>query len=101
MTRPELRRVAIQAASAKNVPTLADAVMSYLRLATGDTSITEDYLARPGSRRNLIIEAIYFCWKNSYAAKGYVESDDALGHLNAYIDSRDFITIQTFIDGVG
>jgi hypothetical protein len=97
LTHTELRRVAIQAANSSNVPTLADAVVSYLRLATNDKSITGDYLARP-DRRNLIIEALYFCWKNSYAAKGYVESDDALGHINAYLDSRDFPTIQTFCD---
>jgi hypothetical protein len=97
LTPVELRRVAIQAANATDVPTLADAVVSYLRLATGDDSISVDYLARP-DRRNLIIEAIYFCWKNSYAAKGFVENEDLLGHIEAYVAGRDFVTIQTFND---
>jgi hypothetical protein len=55
------------------------------------------YLTRP-DQRNVIIAAIYFCWKNSLFARGFVENDDVLGHINAYLDSRDFVTIQTFID---
>jgi hypothetical protein len=97
LTATELRQIAIMAANATNVPTLADAVGEYLKLATNEPTLTVAYLGRP-DRRNLVIAAIYFCWKNSLFARGFVENDDVLGHINTYLDSRDFVTIQTFID---
>jgi hypothetical protein len=97
LTATELRQIAIMAANATNVPGVGDAVVEYLKLATNDPTITAEYLARP-DRGDLITQAIYFAWKNSYAAKGFVENDEVLEHINAYVAGREFPTIQTFCD---
>jgi hypothetical protein len=102
LTEEELRLVALRAANATTMAEISDAVLEYVRAAIPFQEIlaldTDSYLAR-SDRKELLIQAVYFVWKNSSLAKGYVETEESLAYLNNYLASRHFVTVTTLIEG--
>jgi hypothetical protein len=96
LTAIELRQIGIAAANAATVAQLVAITMEYLELSLPGRDAQLE-LANP-ERRDLVIQAIYFCWRNSTFGRGFVESDEAISSLNAYLAVREFPTLTTIIE---
>ena len=97
LTATELRRLAIAASNSSTVTDVANVAIEYLRLSAQNPNLPHSFLERP-EMRDLVVRALFHCWKNSPLAKGYMDSGEEQNAIAAYISARDFVTVSTFVE---
>jgi hypothetical protein len=97
LTATELRKLAIVASNSTTVTDVANVAIEYLRLSAQNPNLPHSFLERP-EMREIIVKALFHCWKNSPLAKGYMDSEEEREAIAAYIDARDFVTVSTFVE---